>query len=444
VTDSDSEGTKPAAEQGSIALQHLSGRRAGSIEEFQHPRVSIGRGRGNDCAFDAETERSVSHRHCEIRIEDGIPVLHDIGSLNGTYVNGRRVRRVPLADGDELGLGREGPRMRFARDPELLAQEKVPTPVPSRRKSGRGSQFVGGTAEERMVGGMTSMTGRNPRGRRVITAVVFVALVSVISIGAIVLNRLLERIEDLEGKKEGTSASESTTQHGDATTRPPQPTPGAVPEGPRGRVVRLLGVVRDKNQRLVDQQSLGFGAIIRADGVATTHDVFLRVRRWLGRGAIDNRHEKVLMAAPGGALANAIPVESYVLHEKAGSQDDGNAVLLFLDRQQGAARTSTAVPKQGDVRFFPPWEAAQQVQVVRLTNAAKDRVREADATLMGFSLDRDQAPPPAGMPLFVDGELVGLSLGRDLSGWAITSRQLKELVQRAQVATPELIHSSGR
>ena len=82
--------------------------------------------------------------------------------------------------------------------------------------------------------------------------------------------------------------------------------------------------------------------------------------------------------------------------------------------------------------------------MLRLTNAAKDRVRDADATLMGFSLGRDQVPPPAGMPLFIDDELVGLSLGRDLAGWAITSRQLNELTQRAQVVTPELIHSSRR
>ena len=87
-----------------FGLLHLSGSRRGDVERFQSDRVCIGRGRNNDCTFDPERERSVSHRHCEIRIEDAAPVLYDMGSLNGTYVNGRRVRRVGLQPNDEIGL----------------------------------------------------------------------------------------------------------------------------------------------------------------------------------------------------------------------------------------------------------------------------------------------------------------------------------------------------
>jgi EAL domain-containing protein (putative c-di-GMP-specific phosphodiesterase class I) len=43
---------------------------------------------------------SVSKRHAEIRMELGRPVLSDLGSTNGTYVNGRPADKTPLAHGD--------------------------------------------------------------------------------------------------------------------------------------------------------------------------------------------------------------------------------------------------------------------------------------------------------------------------------------------------------
>jgi pSer/pThr/pTyr-binding forkhead associated (FHA) protein len=48
----------------------------------------------------------VSTHHAEIVSEGGKPVLTDLGSTNGTVLNGRPVKRpVRLADGDEIVLG---------------------------------------------------------------------------------------------------------------------------------------------------------------------------------------------------------------------------------------------------------------------------------------------------------------------------------------------------
>jgi len=50
---------------------------------------------------------SVSRRHAVIRIADGGATLEDCGSKNGTFLRGRRVSHPePLADGDEITLGR--------------------------------------------------------------------------------------------------------------------------------------------------------------------------------------------------------------------------------------------------------------------------------------------------------------------------------------------------
>ena len=63
----------------------------------------IGRSLSADVRFDDAT---VSRRHALVVSQaDGVRVLDD-RSLNGIYVNGRRVDWAPLNDGDEIAIGR--------------------------------------------------------------------------------------------------------------------------------------------------------------------------------------------------------------------------------------------------------------------------------------------------------------------------------------------------
>jgi pSer/pThr/pTyr-binding forkhead associated (FHA) protein len=63
----------------------------------------IGRSMAADLRFDDAT---VSRRHAlVVNQPEGVRVLDD-RSLNGIYVNGRRVEWSPLADGDEVSIGR--------------------------------------------------------------------------------------------------------------------------------------------------------------------------------------------------------------------------------------------------------------------------------------------------------------------------------------------------
>ncbi|MEM9862854.1 MAG: adenylate/guanylate cyclase domain-containing protein [Myxococcota bacterium] len=50
-------------------------------------------------------DRIVSKEHCHIDLKDGGYVLKDLGSLNGTFVNGERVDQRVLKNGDEITLG---------------------------------------------------------------------------------------------------------------------------------------------------------------------------------------------------------------------------------------------------------------------------------------------------------------------------------------------------
>jgi hypothetical protein len=71
--------------------------------EISTPLVILGR--GTDCDLRL-VDPGVSRHHAEIRVEDGDVVLVDLGSTNGTFVNGQPVRRMALADGTRVTLGR--------------------------------------------------------------------------------------------------------------------------------------------------------------------------------------------------------------------------------------------------------------------------------------------------------------------------------------------------
>jgi pSer/pThr/pTyr-binding forkhead associated (FHA) protein len=76
----------------------------GRVVPLSSGRVVIGRSRECDVRID---DGNVSRRHAELsRDHDERWTVVDLGSTNGTEVNGRRVtRRTPLADGDRISIG---------------------------------------------------------------------------------------------------------------------------------------------------------------------------------------------------------------------------------------------------------------------------------------------------------------------------------------------------
>jgi pSer/pThr/pTyr-binding forkhead associated (FHA) protein len=88
------------------------GLEAGSTYDLQTPVTLLGR--GTDCDLRL-VDPGVSRHHAELRVEDDQVVLVDLGSTNGTLVNGQPVRRVTLTDGTNVTLGRTS--LVFRQDP---------------------------------------------------------------------------------------------------------------------------------------------------------------------------------------------------------------------------------------------------------------------------------------------------------------------------------------
>ena len=76
---------------------------AGSRYLLDADRTTLGRQPESDIFLDDVT---VSRRHAEISRDGAHFSIHDQGSLNGTYVNLRRVEDTELADQDEIQIGK--------------------------------------------------------------------------------------------------------------------------------------------------------------------------------------------------------------------------------------------------------------------------------------------------------------------------------------------------
>jgi hypothetical protein len=74
-------------------------------EQVVELRTTARVGRDPKCAIQL-LDKLVAKEHCILECREGRLVLRDLGSLNGTYVNGERVRgEHAVAHGDEIALG---------------------------------------------------------------------------------------------------------------------------------------------------------------------------------------------------------------------------------------------------------------------------------------------------------------------------------------------------
>lgn len=98
----------------------------GQQERDLLPHNTLGRHPNNTVQI---LDRIVSKEHCHIDLVDGRYVLKDLGSLNGSYVNGERIDERVLSAGDEITLG--ATRIIFQQEDEDLpagsTQERVAT-----------------------------------------------------------------------------------------------------------------------------------------------------------------------------------------------------------------------------------------------------------------------------------------------------------------------------
>jgi len=76
--------------------------REGELIPLEGQRITIGRRSDNTIVV---ADQNISSVHAEITFEGRMPVVRDLGSTNGVFVDQRRVDEVVLSEGDEVSLG---------------------------------------------------------------------------------------------------------------------------------------------------------------------------------------------------------------------------------------------------------------------------------------------------------------------------------------------------
>jgi len=110
-----------------LVLEFLSGSLKGEVKKFDGRLVRIGRDPQGDVVLDYQKDPAVSFNHAVIEGENDHYELKDLGSTNGTLVNGKKINHQVLVDGDLIAFGLAGPKakVRLQTAPEPAGATKI-------------------------------------------------------------------------------------------------------------------------------------------------------------------------------------------------------------------------------------------------------------------------------------------------------------------------------
>jgi pSer/pThr/pTyr-binding forkhead associated (FHA) protein len=135
-----------------VKLLVVHGKPQGRIITLHRGELVIGR--GEECHLRPNSS-FVSRQHCLLRVTESAVSLQDMGSANGTLVNGQRVRgKRPLTHGDQIQIGPLVFQV-CVEEPASAVPRMIPDPVPLPTGSPDN-----GFADE---GDVVDLTGQSPR-----------------------------------------------------------------------------------------------------------------------------------------------------------------------------------------------------------------------------------------------------------------------------------------
>lgn len=98
-----SSGSQQGPGQGGLALRFISGKYQGGEFPLENDReIFIGRSSDLEMVL---VEEMVSRKHARITMAAGEITIEDLGSTNGTFVNGEKISRARLKEGDRVLIG---------------------------------------------------------------------------------------------------------------------------------------------------------------------------------------------------------------------------------------------------------------------------------------------------------------------------------------------------
>ncbi len=133
-----------------LALRFISGKYQGGEYPLENGKeIIVGRSSDLDMVL---VEEMVSRRHARIVMRGGLISIQDLGSTNGTFVNGEKIRHAKLREGDRVLIGTSILKVVAVsqRQPQGTSLESVA----KRRVTQRQQQAVAGEEAPRMTGNL--------------------------------------------------------------------------------------------------------------------------------------------------------------------------------------------------------------------------------------------------------------------------------------------------
>lgn len=276
-----------------VSFTYLVGPNKGRRETFTAEQITVGRAPDNTLSFDGN-ERRVSSHHAEITRRGEHYLLRDLGSTNGTMINGRRVMASELKDEDMIEFGAGGPLLRFA----VIAEEP---PV----EQTEAMQLAQASLTSSAISRLLDRAARTRAGNlRLISALLF-ALV----IGAVAGVLLSTRVGTSDRGR--MSFSEIAERNSSAVV-----------------FIRSEFELVDENDRVVSRQArTGSGFIVTNTGLIVTNRHL--VRDWEynePQPGTTGRTSRIEIVFPGHKPDNAIPAELFRLSDS----EDVDVVILKI------------------------------------------------------------------------------------------------------------------
>ena len=266
-----------------ITFTHLIGPRKGEVDRFEADTVRVGRATDNTLAF-SSANRRVSAHHAEIKRKDDHYILHDLGSTNGTMINGRRVITTELRPGDLIEFGAGGPLVRFGiEDAQAIEPVHQTNREPIRLKGE--DDFVHTSTVERIVDRAVRTRASNLR--------LIVAIAAAMAIGGVV--GIILSSERDPGYTSWATVAERNQQ----------------------AVVFIyteFELVDGSNQVLLADARTGSGFVVSPDGLIVTNRHL--VHDWdynKPPSGVTGRIVKIEVIFPGGKREDALPATLYRL-----------------------------------------------------------------------------------------------------------------------------------
>ncbi len=413
-----------------VRLTYLTGARKGQAVDADKPYTSLGRHPTSDVRFGPDDDLVVSSRHAAIVRRERTFSIRDLGSTNGTFVNGERVtaERV-LADRDVIQLGGGGPTVSVtmlwaeptAETPTVVlgGPPPVPEPGPTRPTPAAGVPLTPTSLKvQREVARQTSTLRRS----------VLLLVLLVVVLGGVSLWRMREA--DRQAREEraellrqvdslytslGRSAQGATSMRDELATAQQETAALRREIAAASDDRRALDLLRRQVERTAQQQqhlaataSFDASGIVRGNGDA----VALVLVEFPDGHRISGTGFGVRTDATGGWVVT----NRHVVEDSAGTRAS-RLGLVFNGSRQNFRATLVAVHPTLDLALLRV-NVAHGIPVVQALGVTAPAAGEP-AVLLGFPLGLD-------LPMGGDWKVEGVSASATL---ATVSRVLPDLVQ---------------